>query len=76
MTILRDEFHRLVDQLPEDELAPLFGYVRDHSTVSSPAVEDSWPLPDFVGMVSIDDPSWSSGSEDYLRARFRETDCQ
>jgi hypothetical protein len=66
MTILRDEFHRVVDQLPESELAPLLDYVRTHATVTEPS-DESWPLPTFVGMVSIDDPSWSTGSEDFLR---------
>jgi hypothetical protein len=70
MTVLREELHRIVDLLPEDEVGTILTYVRDHATVTEPAGEESWPLPEFVGMVSIDDPSWSAGSEDFLRERL------
>jgi 1,4-alpha-glucan branching enzyme len=51
MTILREEFHRVVDQLHEQELAPLLDYVRSHA---HPAVAESpvWDGPDFIGAFS------------------------
>jgi hypothetical protein len=48
MTVLREEFHRVVDQLPEPELAPLLDYVRAHAHRA--AVEPPvWNGPDFLG---------------------------
>jgi hypothetical protein len=67
MTVLREELHRIVDLLQEDEGGTILTYVREHSTVTESAGEQSWPLPEFVAMVSIDDPAWSTGSEDFLR---------
>jgi hypothetical protein len=50
MTILRDEFHRVVDQLPEAELAPLLDYVRTHAhRAEGDAV---WDGPDFLGVFA------------------------
>jgi hypothetical protein len=48
MTILRDEFHRVVDQLPEAELAPLLDYVRAHAHKAD-AAQPVWDGPDFLG---------------------------
>lgn len=48
MTILREEFHRVVDELPETELAPLLDYVRAH-THRAAAEAPVWDGPDFLG---------------------------
>jgi len=48
MTVLRDEFHRVVDQLPEAELAPLLEYVRTHAHRAE-ADAPAWDGPDFLG---------------------------
>lgn len=74
MSILRDEFHQTVDQLPEDELAAILAVVRGLGSV--PDSPQRWPLPPWVGMVDSGDPDFSEHSEDYLRARFRGGDPQ
>jgi hypothetical protein len=48
MTVLREEFHRVVDQLPEKELAPLLEYVRS-PTHQAGAADSRWDGPDFIG---------------------------
>jgi hypothetical protein len=48
MTILREEFHQVVDQLPEAELAPLLDYVRAHAHRAE-ADAPVWDGPDFLG---------------------------
>lgn len=74
MSILRDEFHQTVDQLPEDELAAILAVVRELGSVSDGPQRRS--LPSWVGMVDSGDPDFSEHSEDYLRARFRDGDPQ
>ena len=70
MTIMRDEFHRLVDLLPEEEVVPLLTYVRDHSSIDLTESAQEWPLPEFVGMFSSGDPDFSESSEEFLRTRL------
>jgi hypothetical protein len=48
MTIPREEFHRVVDQLPEGELAPLLDYVKAHAHRAE-AEAPVWDGPDFLG---------------------------
>lgn len=48
MTVLREEFHRVVDQLPEKELAPLLEYVRSHAHQAQ-GESPAWDGPDFIG---------------------------
>jgi hypothetical protein len=51
VTVLRDQFHRIIDQLPEAELAPLLDYVRTHAHRAE-AGEPVWDGPDFLGMFA------------------------
>lgn len=47
---LRDELHRLIDRLPESQVAPVLALLRERT----PTVDgsDEWPLPEFVGTLS------------------------
>ena len=74
MSILRDEFHQTMDQLPEDELAAILAVVRGLGSV--PDGPQRWPLSSWVGMVDSGDPDFSEHSEDHLSARFRDGDPQ
>jgi len=75
MSILREEIHQAVDQLPEDELAAILAIVRGYGS-AAPGTPQRWPLPSWVGMADSGDPDFSEHSEDYLRARFRDGDPQ
>ncbi|HEV2347106.1 MAG TPA: hypothetical protein VGS97_23610 [Actinocrinis sp.] len=74
MSLLREEVHQAVDQLPEDELAGILAIVRGYNTGNDPV--QRWPLPSWVGMVDSGDPDFSEHSEEYLRAHFRDIDPQ
>jgi hypothetical protein len=72
MTILREEFHRVVDQLPEKELAPLLDYVRSHAHQAgdeSPA----WDGPDFVGAFASGRSDVSERADELLFAEDHPT---
>lgn len=65
MTILREEFHRVVDQLPEKDLAPLLDYVRSHA--HRPAGDSPvWDGPDFIGAFSSGRSDISERSDELL----------
>lgn len=50
MTVLRDEFHQVVDQIPADELGPLLNYVRTHAHLAAAeTLTPVWDGPDFIG---------------------------
>ncbi|MCL2585335.1 MAG: hypothetical protein FWE35_23090 [Streptosporangiales bacterium] len=67
MTVLREEFHRVVDQLPEKELAPLLDYVRSHA--HQPGSESLvWDGPDFVGAFSSGRSDVSERADELLFA--------
>lgn len=74
MSILRDEVHQAVDRLPENESAGILAIVRGYSTAEESA--QRWPLPSWVGTVDSGDPDFSEHAEDYLSARFRDSDPQ
>lgn len=65
MTILREEFHRVVDQLPEAELAPLLDYVRNHANL---AEHDApvWDGPAFLGAFASGRSDISERGDDLL----------
>lgn len=65
MSILREEVHQAIDQLPEDELAGILAIVRGYGTPDEPA--QRWPLPSWVGAVDSGDPDFSEHSEEYLQ---------
>lgn len=73
MTILRDEFHRVVDQLPEKELAPLLDYVRSRAHQSG---NDSlaWDGPDFIGGFSSGRSDISERADELLFAEDHPTE--
>lgn len=50
MTEARDELHRLVDDLPEDQVADLLADARRRAELQAPAVERTWP-PAFFGSI-------------------------
>ena len=67
MTILREEFHRVVDQLPEAELAPLLEYVRTHAhraETDAPV----WEGPDFLGAFASGRSDVSERADELLFA--------
>jgi hypothetical protein len=67
MTILREEFHRVVDELPEAELAPLLDYVRAHAhraDTETPA----WDGPDFLGAFASGRSDVSERADELLFA--------
>jgi len=67
MTILREEFHRVVDQLPEAELAPLLDYVRTHAHRAETEVA-VWDGPDFLGAFASGRSDVSERTDELLFA--------
>ena len=65
MTILREEFHRVVDQLPEAELAPLLDYVRTHAHRAA-AEAPVWDGPDFLGAFASGHSDISERADELL----------
>ncbi|MGH6655477.1 MAG: hypothetical protein ACRDVE_09750 [Actinocrinis sp.] len=65
MTVLREEFHQVVDQLPEAELGPLLDYVRAHAhrAEDQPPV---WDGPDFLGAFASGRSDVSEHADDLL----------
>lgn len=63
---MRDELHHLIDQLPEEQVAPMLALVRD----SVPEGEDGerlWPLPSFVGTLASGRGDVAARSQEILR---------
>lgn len=50
MTAARDELHRLVDELPEDQVASLLADARQRATLQAPTSGGTWP-PAFFGSI-------------------------
>ena len=48
MSVMREELHHLIDQLPEEQVAPILALVRESLPVGEDG-ETLWPLPSFVG---------------------------
>lgn len=61
MSVMREELHHLVDQLPEEKVAPLLRLVRDQLD-EQPQVRD---LP-FIGMLEAE-ADFAERSEEILR---------
>jgi hypothetical protein len=55
MSILRDEVHRAIGQLPEEGLAVILAIVRGDSSADAKPPQ-RWPLPSWVGMIDSGDP--------------------
>ena len=62
MTEARDELHRLVDDLPEDQVADLLADARRRVGLQAPAAGGTWP-PAFFGSIK----SASNGRTDNAR---------
>ncbi len=65
MSILRDELHRLIDRLPESQVAPILTVVRENTPTEDGG--DEWPLPDFVGALSSGKGDLAARSSEILR---------
>lgn len=66
MSVMREELHRLIDQLPEEQVAPMVVLVRE----SLPTGEDGetlWPLPSFVGTLASGKGDVAARSQEILR---------
>ena len=48
MNVMREELHHLIDQLPEEQVAPILALVRESLPVGEDG-ETLWPLPSFAG---------------------------
>jgi hypothetical protein len=54
MSVMREELHHLIDQLPEEQVAPILALVRESLPVGEDG-ETLWPLPSFVTPVVCGD---------------------
>ena len=66
MSVMREELHHLIDQLPEEQVAPMLALVRE----SLPVGEDGeilWPLPSFVGTLASGKGDVAARSQEILR---------
>jgi hypothetical protein len=66
MSVMRDELHHLIDQIPEEQVAPILALVRE----SLPVDEDGeavWPLPSFVGTLASGKGDIAARSQEILR---------
>ncbi|GGP12557.1 hypothetical protein LDL08_19060 [Nonomuraea glycinis] len=62
MSVMREELHHLVDQLPEEKVAPLLRLVKDQLD-EPPAVRN---LP-FIGMLAAE-PDFAERAEEILQS--------
>jgi len=66
MSVMREELHDLIDQLPEDQVAPVLAVVRDSLPVGEDG-ETRWPLPSFVGTLATGKGDVAARSQEILR---------
>jgi hypothetical protein len=66
MTVLRDELHQVVDQLPEGELGLVLEYARAH--VRSRGQRSLWEGPGFIGAFASGRDDVSERDEELLFA--------
>ncbi len=62
MSVMREEFHHLIDQLPEQQVA----LVRESLPVGEDG-ETLWPLPSFVGTLASGKGDVAACSQEILR---------
>ncbi|MGW0808428.1 hypothetical protein [Nonomuraea sp. NPDC002799] len=62
MSVMREELHHLVDQLPEEKVAPLLRLVRDQ--LDEPKTIRDLP---FIGMLAAE-PDFAERAEEILRS--------
>jgi hypothetical protein len=66
MTVMREELHHLIDQLPEEQVAPMLALVRESLPVGEDG-ETLWPLPSFVGTLASGKGDVAARSQEILR---------
>ena len=66
MSVMREEFHHLIDQLPEEQVAPILALVRESLPVGEDG-ETLWPLPSFVGTLASGKGDVAARSQRILR---------
>jgi hypothetical protein len=68
VTVLREELHQVIDQLPERELRPVLEYARAHvGAVAVPGgVRPVWEGPDFIGAFASGRDDVSERDEELL----------
>jgi hypothetical protein len=71
VTAAREEFHHLVDGLPEEEVGPLLALVRGNLAHQDRAGQ-TWPLPEWVGMLHSGEGDLAERSAEILRAELGE----
>ena len=66
MSVMREELHHLIDQLPEEQVAPILALVRESLPVGEDG-ETLWPLPSFVGTLASGKGDVAARSQEILR---------
>jgi len=66
MSVIREELHHLIDQLPEEQVAPMLALVRESLPVGEDG-ETLWPLPSFVGTLASGKGDVAARSQEILR---------
>ena len=66
MGVMREELHHLIDQLPEEQVAPMLALVRGSLPVRVDG-ETLWPLPTFVGTLASGKGDVAARSQEILR---------
>src|SRR5215469_13681099 len=66
MSVMREELHHLIDQLPEEQVAPILALVRENLPVGEDG-ETLWPLPSFVGTLASGKGDVAARSQEILR---------
>jgi hypothetical protein len=66
MSVMREELHHLIDQLPEEQVAPMLALVRESLPVGEDG-ETLWPLPSFVGTLASGKGDVAARSQEILR---------
>jgi hypothetical protein len=66
MSVMREELHHLIDQLPEEQVAPILALVRESLPVGEDG-ETLWPLPSFVGTLASGKGDVAAHSQEILR---------
>lgn len=66
MSVMREELHHLIDQLPEEQVEPMLALVRESLPVGEDG-ETLWPLPSFVGTLASGKGDVAARSQEILR---------
>ena len=66
MSVMREDLHQLIDQLPEDQVAPILALVKGSLPVGEDG-ETLWPLPSFVNTLASGKADVAARSQEILR---------